>query len=64
MPYLIKGLADVQKSTGTIFLMFKRFINGVTDAVHLLNSGMFVTKSKLVIWYIVYVLFIGSNFVD
>jgi hypothetical protein len=57
MPDLIKSLA------GTVFLMFKGLINGVTDAVHLLNSGMFVTKSKLVIWYNVYVLFIGSNFV-
>jgi hypothetical protein len=56
-------LADVQKSTATVFLIFKGFINGVTDAVHLLNSGMFVTKSKLVIWYSVYILFISSNFV-
>jgi hypothetical protein len=56
-------LADVQKITGTVFLMFKGFINGVTDAVHLLNCGMFVTKSELVIWYTVYVLFVSSNFV-
>jgi hypothetical protein len=40
MPDLIEGLANVQKSTGTVFLMCKGFINGVTDAVHLLNSGM------------------------
>jgi hypothetical protein len=56
MPDLIVGLADVRKSTGTVYsIMFKGFIKGVTDAVHLLNSGMFVTKSKLVIWYTVYV---------
>jgi hypothetical protein len=42
-------LADIQKSTGTVFLFFKSFINGMTDAVHLLYSGVFVAKSKLVI---------------
>ena len=63
MPNLIECLADVQKCTGTVFLVFKGFMDGVTDAVHLLNSGVFVTKSKLVIWNAVYILFISSNFV-
>jgi hypothetical protein len=31
MPKLIEGLADIEKSTGTVFLFFKGCFNSMTD---------------------------------
>ena len=51
MPDLIKSLADVKVGAGAVLFCFKRCIDGVTKAVHLLNSGVFVTESELMVRY-------------
>jgi hypothetical protein len=61
MPNLIKGLADVKESAGTILFCFKSCVDGVAEAMYLLNGGMFMSKSELVIGYRLCVHVVGSN---
>jgi hypothetical protein len=61
MPNLVKCLTDVEESAGTILFCFKSCVDGVAEAMYLLDGGVFMPKSKLVVRYLLCVPVVGSS---
>jgi hypothetical protein len=64
MPYLVKSLTNIKEGAGAVVFCFKSSIDGVAEAMYLLDGRMFMSKSKLVIRYPLYIPVVGSNSID
>jgi len=51
MPHFVESLADVKECSRTIFMALQCFSYRISDTVDLLNSGVFLSETKLVIRY-------------